>query len=150
MALRERQAEAAFNLIADFAASDPDAAVRWYGDIKTLAAKYPKEEALCEQQAKAALNLIGRLAASDPDADARWYGDIKALAAKYPKEETLSELQTMAATNLLVAYAESSDKAGVKQMEDDIRRLAEENPGIPLCQEAAGQLAVIPEWEEET
>ena len=52
----------AFNLIGRLAVSDPDAAARWYGDIKTLADNHPKEAALRDPQSRAAANLIGRLA----------------------------------------------------------------------------------------
>ncbi|HEC14388.1 MAG TPA: hypothetical protein ENI72_01390 [Rhodospirillales bacterium] len=139
----------AFNLITRLAASDPDAARGWYGDIQTLAADNPKEAALREVQAKAAFNLITRLAASDPDAARGWYGDIKTLAAKNPEEVALREAQAYAAFNLLLGYKKSGDNAGVKKMVEDISRLAEENPDLPACREAAERLQSIIKLAEE-
>jgi hypothetical protein len=142
-ALRESQARAANNLINRLAASDPDTAVRWYGDILTLTTKHSEEAALRETQAKAATNLIYHLAAPDPDEAARWYGDIQALAGNHPEEKALLEHQSKAAFNLFLACVKAGAMAGAKQMAQGILRLAAENPGLPVCRDAAERLAPI-------
>ncbi|MDP7215722.1 MAG: hypothetical protein QF583_07375, partial [Rhodospirillales bacterium] len=130
----------AVNLIGRLAASDPDAAVRWYGDIQTLAANHPKEPALREQQAKAANNLIADLAASDSDAAARWYGEIQTLAAKHPKEEALREQQANAATNLINRLAASDLVAGARWY-GDIQTLAAKHPKEEVLREKQASAA---------
>ena len=127
-------ARVAVYLIGRFAAADPDAAARWYGDIQTLAAKHPKEEALREQQAMAAFSLITVLAASDPDAAAGWYGDIQTLAAEHPKEEALREQQAKAAFNLIYHLA-ASDPDKATRWYGDIQTLAAKHPKEEVLRE---------------
>ncbi len=133
-------ARVAVNFIGRLAAPDPDAAARWYGDIQTLAAKHPKEEALRESQATAATNLIYRLAASDPEAAARWYGDIQALAAKHPKEEALRESQARAANNLINRLA-ASDPDTAERWYGDIQTLAAKHPEEEALRESQAKAA---------
>ena len=93
--------------------------------------------------AQVAVSFIYHLASSDPVAAARWYVDIQTLAANHPEDAALREPQAGAAFNLFLAYVKSGDKAGEKQMVADILRLAAENPGLSVCQEAVERLASI-------
>ncbi|MCB1882558.1 MAG: hypothetical protein KDG89_00965, partial [Geminicoccaceae bacterium] len=60
-ALRERQAEAAFNLVNHLGPTDPAGARALHDEVRGLAAAHPGEPALREAQAKAAVNLVAHL-----------------------------------------------------------------------------------------
>ena len=91
----------------------------------------------------AAVNLINYLAASDHDAARGWYGEIKALAAAHPDEPALREQQAKAAFNLCLTYMETKNEAEANRAAEDVFRLADENPDLPVCQEIVRHLTAI-------
>jgi hypothetical protein len=136
-ALREEQAKAAVNLIADYGTAGELAAARsMYDRVEKIAEAHAGEPALREEQARAAFNLIVDYGdAGDLAAARALYDRIEQIAEAPAGEPALREWQAKAAFNLIIDYGTAGELAAARALYDRIEQIAEAPAGEPALRE---------------